>query len=268
MSVQTLYTAATGMDALETKLDVIANNMANINTTGFKKDRANFEDLFYRQIRLPGALDANNNMTSTGIEVGLGARVSSTQTNYTQGALNTTNNPLDFAIEGKGFFRVQNPNGGQPLYTRAGNFGLNAQGQIVLGSAQTGWVLDPPISIPQQAVNIVVTTDGQVQYNTATDTSLQTAGQMLTTTFLNPDGLLKMGDNLYQSTDASGQPTDGTPGQQGAGTIRQGSLEASNVEPVQELIDLITTQRAFELNSQVVQAGDQIMQVAANLRRF
>ena len=267
MSVQTLYTAATGMNALETKLDVIANNMANVNTTAFKKDRANFEDLFYRQIRLPGALDADGNITSTGIEVGLGARVSSTQTNYEQGAFQTTNNPLDFALEGKGFFRVTDPNGGV-LYTRSGNFGINANNQIVLGSAQNGWVLDPPITIPLEATNIVVTTDGQVQYSTATDPTLQNAGQIQLSTFINPDGLLKLGDNLYRQTDASGTPTDLNPGDQGAAQVRQGALEASNVEPVQELIDLITTQRAFELNSQVVQAGDQIMQVAANLRRF
>jgi flagellar basal-body rod protein FlgG len=266
MSVQTLYTAATGMDALETKLDVIANNMANINTTAFKKDRANFEDLFYRQLRLPGALDSDGNYTSTGVEVGLGTRVSSTQTNHGQGAMQTTNNPLDFAVEGKGFFKVQNPQGGS-LYTRAGNFGINPNQQLVLGSAQTGWILDPNISIPPEATGVVVTADGQVQYSTAGTTTLQNAGQIQLSTFLNPDGLLKIGDNLFQQTDASGQATDGTPGQNGAGVIRQGALEASNVEPVQELIDLITTQRAFELNSQVVQAGDQVMQVAANLRR-
>jgi len=267
MSVQTLYTAATGMDALEMKLDVIANNMANINTTGFKKDRANFEDLFYRQIRLPGALDADGSITSTGVEVGLGTRVSSTQTNHGQGAMQTTNNPLDLAIEGQGYFRVTDPAGGA-LYTRSGNFGINAEGALVLGSAQTGWIVDPPVSLPSEATDVVVSTDGLVQYRTATDPSLQSAGQLQLTTFLNPDGLMKLGDNLYKQTDASGQPTDGNPGDQGAGLVRQGALEASNVEPVQELIDLITTQRAFELNSQVVQAGDQIMQVAANLRRF
>lgn len=267
MSVQTLYTAATGMDALETKLDVIANNMANINTTGFKKDRANFEDLFYRQLRLPGALDADGNITATGIEVGLGTRVQSTQTNYTQGAMQITNNPLDFAIEGQGFFQVTDPQGGF-LYTRGGNFNINANQQLVLGSAQTGWILDPPITIPPEATGIVVTSDGQVQYSTVNQTTLQTAGQLQTATFINNDGLLKVGDNLYRQTDASGQPTQQNPGQNGSGIIQQGALEASNVEPVQELIDLITTQRAFELNSQVVQAGDQIMQVAANLRRI
>jgi len=267
MTVQTLYTAATGMEALETKLDVIANNMANINTTGFKKDRANFEDIFYRQYRLPGSTDADGNITSTGIEVGLGTRVSSTQSNHEQGAFETTGNQLDFAIEGDGFFQVQNPNGGF-YYTRAGNFGINASGQIVLGSANTGYILDPAVSIPDEATDIVVTADGQVQVRTQDSPNLQTVAQLSLAKFINPDGLLKLGDNLYQQTDASGDPQTGEPGQQGFGNIRQGFLEASNVEPVTELIDLITTQRAFELNSQVVQAGDQIMQIVANLRRL
>ena len=267
MTVQTLYTAATGMEALETKLDVIANNMANINTTGFKKDRANFEDVFYRQYRLPGAQDADGQITSTGIEVGLGSRVSSTQSNHEQGAFETTNNQLDFAIEGDGFFQVLNPNGGF-YYTRAGNFGLNADGQLVLGSATNGYILDPPVNIQTDATDIVVTADGQVQIRTQDSTNLQTVAQLQLAKFINPDGLLKLGDNLYQQTDASSDPQVGDPGQQGFGNIRQGFLEASNVEPVTELIDLITTQRAFELNSQVVQAGDQIMQIVANLRRL
>ena len=267
MTVQTLYTAATGMEALETKLDVIANNMANINTTGFKKDRANFEDVFYRQYRMPGSTDADGNMTSTGIEVGLGTRVSSTQSNHEQGAFETTNNQLDLAIEGDGFFRVQNPNG-DFYYTRAGNFGINADGTIVLGSANIGYVLEPNITIQQDATDILVTADGQVQIRTQESPNLQTVAQLELAKFVNPDGLLKLGDNLYQQTDASGDPQVSNPGQQGFGNVRQGFLEASNVEPVTELIDLITTQRAFELNSQVVQAGDQIMQIVANLRRL
>lgn len=266
MSVQTLYTAATGMEALETKLDVIANNMANINTTAFKRDRANFEDLFYRQYRLPGALDADGNRTATGIEVGLGTRVSSTQTNHEQGAFQNTNNPLDVAIEGNGFFKVTT--GTNSYYTRAGNFNINDVGQIVLGSATQGWVLDPTITIPQEAVDVVIATNGEVSYRTSDQNQLTVAGQIQLSTFINPDGLLKLGDNLYQETDASSTPIEGIPGDPGIGTVRQGALEASNVEPVQELIDLITTQRAFELNSQVVQAGDQIMQIAANLRRY
>ena len=266
MTIQSLYTAATGMEAMETKLDVIANNMANINTTGFKKDRANFEDIFYRQYRLPGAEDADGNRTATGIEVGLGTRVSSTQANFKQGAFQTTNNPLDLAIEGDGFFRVQNPNG-DFYYTRAGNFNLNANGQIVLGSANKGYILDPGLTVPPEATGIVISPDGQVQYSTQTSTSLQTLGQLQLAKFVNPDGMLKLGENLYQRTDASGDEQTGTPGQEGYGNLRQGFLEASNVEPVNELIDLITTQRSFELNSQVVQAGDQIMQIVANLRR-
>ncbi|MCI0491862.1 MAG: flagellar basal-body rod protein FlgG [Planctomycetes bacterium] len=267
MTVQTLYTAATGMQALETKLDVIANNMANINTTGFKKDRANFEDIFYRQYRLPGAEDADGNRTSTGIEVGLGSRVSSTQSDHEQGAFETTNNQLDFAIEGDGFFQVQDPNG-DFLYTRAGNFGLNADQQIVLGSANNGYLLEPNLAIPPEATNVVVTADGQVQYSTQDSPTLQTLGTIQLAKFVNPDGLIKLGDNLYKRTDASGEAQVGDPGKTGFGSIRQGFLEASNVEPVNELIDLITTQRAFELNSQVVQAGDQIMQIVANLRRL
>jgi flagellar basal-body rod protein FlgG len=266
MTVQTLYTAATGMEALETKLDVIANNMANINTTAFKKDRANFEDIFYRQYRLPGSQDSDGNTTATGIEVGLGTRVSSTQTNYKQGSFETTNNPLDLAIEGDGFFQVDNPNGGF-YYTRAGNFNINANGQIVLGSASNGYLLEPNITVPPDATGIVVSSDGQIQYSTQGSTSLQTLGQLQLAKFVNPDGLLKLGDNLYQQTDASGDVALDNPGQNGYGNIRQGFLEASNVEPVNELIDLITTQRSFELNSQVVQAGDQIMQIVANLRR-
>lgn len=266
MSVQTLYTAATGMEALETKLDVIANNMANINTTGFKKDRANFEDLFYRQIRAPGAQNADGTRTPTGVEVGLGVRVASTQSDHDQGAFQTTDNALDFAIEGDGFFRVLNP-AGQAVYTRAGNFGINADGELVLGSANTGYRLDPSINIPPEAVDVVVTANGDVQFRTSDSPDLQQAGQLSISTFINPDGLLKLGDNLFAETASSGAETQGLPGDPGFGQLRQGYLEASNVEPVTELIDLITTQRAFELNSQVVQAGDQIMQVVANLRR-
>ena len=267
MTVQTLYTAATGMQALEEKLDVIANNMANINTTAFKKDRANFEDLFYRQLRLPGAEDVNGNLTSTGVEVGLGVRVGSTQTNYEQGAFETTNNPLDLAIEGDGFFQIVDPNG-DFLYTRSGNFGLNATGQMVLGSAYNGYLEASGITIPPEATGIVISADGQVQISTQDQPVLQTVGQLQLAKFINPDGLLKLGDNLYKETGASNTAQLGTPGQQGFGSVRQGFLEASNVEPVNELIDLITTQRAFELNSQVVQAGDQVMQTVANLRRF
>lgn len=267
MSVQTLYTAATGMEALQTKLDVIANNLANVNTLAFKKDRANFEDLFYRHEALPGALDNGGNRTATGTSIGLGSRVSGVQTDYAQGAFQQTGRNLDVAIEGNGFFQITDPNG-QTLFTRAGNFDINANGQLVIGSASTGRLLDPPITIPQDATGIVINADGQVLVRQAGNNQLSQQGQITLATFINPDGLLKLGENLYAQTDASSSPTTGNPGQNGLGVVRQNVLEASNVEPVQELIDLITTQRSFELNSQAIQAGDQVLQLISNLRRF
>jgi flagellar basal-body rod protein FlgG len=267
MSVQTLYTAATGMGAMETKLDVIANNLANLNTTAFKAERANFEDLFYRNYKLPGALDAQGNFTAVGTMVGLGTRVSSTQTNFTQGAFSTTNNQLDVAISGDGFFPVIDTNG-QTVYTRAGNFSINANGNMVMGSADAGRLLDPTITIPPDATDIVISSDGNVAVRQVNQAQLTQVGTIQLATFINPEGLLKLGENLYQESDASGPATLNNPNQTGAGVIRQGVLELSNVEPVRELIDLITTQRAFELNSQAVQAGDQILQLVANLRRF
>ena len=268
MSVQTLYTAATGMEAMETKLDVIANNLANINTTGFKKDRANFEDLLYRTDVYPGVQDATQNPTAVGTQVGLGVRVTSTQTEHRQGTLQQTGGRYDLAIVGRGFFQVLDPATSETVFTRAGNFDVNANGQLVMGSAQVGRLLDPPITIPDEAESIEISTSGDVMARLPGQTELSNIGNIQIAQFINPDGLLKVGENLYRQTDASGQPQLGIPGQQGLGALRQGQLEASNVEPVHELIDLITTQRAFELNSQAVQAGDQIMQNVSNLRRF
>lgn len=266
MTVQALYTAATGMQAMETKLDVIANNLANINTTGFKKGRANFEDLFYRNYVQPGAGDGTL-MTATGTAVGLGTRVSSIQTDFKQGASQVTGNELDVAIEGQGFFQVQDVDGSTFLYTRSGNFSVNANGQLVLGSATAGRILQPPITIPPTATSISIQYDGQVQVTEAGQATPQNVGQLQIATFINPEGLLKHGENLFQETEASQTNNLGNPGLEGRGLIRSNTLEASNVEPVQELIDLITTQRSFELNSQAVQAGDQVLSLVANLRR-
>ena len=266
MSVQTLYTAATGMESLQTKLDVIANNLANVNTTGFKKGRANFEDLFYRHERFPGAIDQAGNLTATGTSIGLGSRVSSIQTEQRQGAFQASGNPLDLAVEGQGFFQLADSSG-ETRYTRSGNFSLNATGQLVAGSAQTGRLVTPPIQIPVNATGITVSSEGVVSAQLAGQTSPTQVGTLQLALFPNPEGLMKHGENLYSQTDASGAPTQPTPGTQGVGYVRQGFLEASNVEPVQELIDLITTQRSFELNSQAIQAGDQILQLISNLRR-
>jgi flagellar basal-body rod protein FlgG len=266
MSVQTLYTAATGMEALQTKLDVIANNLANVNTTGFKKGRANFEDLFYRKEMIPGAQDSAGNPTPTGTLIGLGTRVSSVQTEFRQGAFQLTGRNLDLAIEGQGFFQLNDPSG-ETVYTRAGNLSINANGQLVVGSANTGRVVEPQITIPQDATDIAISAEGIVSFRQQGSQDLQQAGQLNLAVFQNPEGLMKLGENLYSQTPASNSAIVAVPGQNGIGFIRQGALEASNVEPVQELIDLITTQRSFELNSQTVQAGDQILQLISNLRR-
>lgn len=267
MAIQALYTAATGMSSMETKLDVIANNLANLETTAFKKDRANFEDLFYRHYKMPGSEDTVGEYAPVGISVGLGTRVSSVQSEFRQGAFKQTGNELDVVIEGGGFFQVQDPNG-DTLYTRAGNFSRNANGNLVMGSANMGRLLEPPITIPEDTLDIVVSPEGIVSVRQPNNQQLSQVGQIELAYFINPQGLLKLGENLYAETDASGTPTLGNPGQDGLGLIRQGALEASNVEPVVELIDLITTQRAFELNSQCVKAGDEALQIVANLRRF
>jgi len=255
------------MEAMETKLDVIANNLANINTTGFKKDRANFEDLLYRTEVFPGVRDSNQIPTAVGTQIGLGVRVTSTQTDQRQGTLQQTGRDLDVAIEGAGYLRVLDPISQNTMYTRAGNLDINANGQLVIGSAQVGRLLDPPIQIPQDATAIVISSNGEVSVRQPGTPTLSVQGQVQLAQFINPDGLQKVGQNMFLQTDASGPENPANPGQTGLGTLRQGNLEASNVEPVQELIDLITTQRAFEMNSQAVQAGDQVMQNISNLRR-
>lgn len=267
MSVQTLYSAATGMTAMETKLDVISNNLANIETTAFKRGRANFEDLFYRHEMFPGAEDSSGEYTPTGISIGFGSRVSSIQSDFRQGAFQQTEGELDVAIEGRGFFQVLDPSG-DIYYTRAGNFSINANGNLVMGSANTGRLLEPPIVVPPDATNVVISPEGIVSVRQPNTPQLTQVGTIELVSFVNPEGLLKLGENLYAETDASGAPVTGTPGQDGLGILRQGALEASNVEPVRELIDMITTQRAFEMNSQAIQVGDQMLQLVSNLRRY
>jgi flagellar basal-body rod protein FlgG len=266
MSVQALYTAATGMTSMQTKLDVIANNLANIETVGFKSGRANFEDLMYRNEKFPGTQDSAGQYTPTGVALGMGSRVSSTQCNFQQGSSQTTGNQLDVSIQGSGFFQVKDPSG-TIYYTRAGNFSKNANGQIVMGSASVGRLLEPSITLPQDAMNVAISSSGAVTYQQPTSQQMQTAGQIELANFINPEGLLKLGENLYSETDASGTPQIGNPGLEGRGTINQGTLELSNVDPVTELVNLITTQRSFELNSQAIKAGDQALQTITGLIR-
>ncbi len=268
MSIQALYTAATGMSSMETKLDVTANNLANVETVGFKAGRADFEDLFYRHYKMPGAQDSAGQFTPTGISVGMGSRASAVQTDFEQGPFIQTDRELDITIVGRGFFQVTDPNG-DTYYTRAGNFTKNATGEIVMGSANVGRRMAPLITIPQDATHISISPEGVVQVRQPGTPAMATAGQIELATFRNPGGLLKLGENLYAETESSGAAVLGNPGSSdGIGTLQQGSYEASNVNPVEELIGLITTQRAFELNSKAVQVGDEMMQVIANLKRY
>jgi len=238
-----------------------------VETTAFKRDQASFEDLFYRNEKYPGAQDSASQYTPTGIHIGLGTRVSAVQTTFTQGSFQETGRELDVAIEGRGFFQIMDPTG-KTLYTRAGNFSRNANGNICVGSASTGRLLEPAISIPPDATMISISPEGKVMVQQPGNTQMSQVGQIELATFINAEGLLKLGENLYSESDASGTATLAMPGQDGMGLLRQNTLEHSNVEPVRELVDLITTQRAFELNSQAVKAGDEVMQNIANLKRY
>lgn len=249
------------------ELDVIANNLANAGTTGFKGSRAEFEDLFYQHYKVPGQQDAST-LTPTGVSVGLGTALRATQVDFRMGNLEETGRELDVAIAGDGFFRVQNNGGGEPYYTRAGTFSRNANGDLVISSANAGRLLVDGISIPQTAVDIAIGATGLVSYRESGSATLTQAGQIELARFVNPEGLLQVGENLYEATEASGSATTALPGTDGAGALRQRFLETSNVEPVRELVGLIKTQRNVELSSEALKAGDQMLQLINNLRRF
>ena len=266
MSIQALHTAATGMEAFQFNLDVTANNLANAGTTAFKRSRVNFEDLYYEYLKLPGAQDSLGQFAPVGVHVGLGSRVAGVQVDHREGGLIETGGELDVAIVGDGFFQVQD--GTQVLYTRAGTFTLNADGQIVVASADRGRLLEPAITVPQDATEILISAEGIVSVRQPTSPNLTQLGQIQNARFVNPQGLIQLGENLYGESDASGSPILGNPGVEGRGALRQGFLEEANVEPVRELVDLIKTQRWFEFTSQVVQAADQTLQLIANIRRF
>jgi len=257
-----MNTAATGMQAQQTRIDVIANNLANVNTSGFKRSRAEFQDLLYQTVRAPGTLEAQGVVNPSGLQVGLGVRTVSTERMQAMGDLKQTQNSMDVAIEGDGYFQVQQPNG-QPAYTRAGNLRLNATGQLTTAD---GLPIEPSIVMPQEATNLTIGSDGTVS---ATVTGKQEAlqlGQIMTVNFMNPAGLTSKGRNLFEPTEASGAPIVGKPGEQGRGTLMQGTLEMSNVQVVEEMIDLIAGQRAYEVNSKVIQASDEMLRTTAQLR--
>ncbi len=265
MAVTALHSAASGMRAMDTQLDVIANNLANSNTTGYKSNRVNFQDLFYEMRRQPGALNSLGQRSSTGLFVGLGTRVSNTQLDLKPGSLENTGKPLDLAISGEGFFRVQTYDGigGGAAYSRAGNFLADSEGNLVLGTLD-GPLMDPPITLPEGYEGVTITSDGRV--NVTVEGVTEEVGQLQLYRFPNPHGLKMEGGNLFTETEASGAPIAGIPEEPGFGGIIQNFLEASNVDPVKELVSMIRTQRTFELNSQTIQAADENLQVINRLR--
>jgi len=260
--MRALSIAATGMLAQQTNVEVIANNLANMNTTGFKEQRAEFQDLLYQNISQPGANSSDSGtVLPSGIQIGAGVRTASVYRVTTQGDFKNTSNPYDVAINGPGFFRVQQPDG-TDAFTRAGNFGLSPEGQIV--TAQ-GFTVSPGIAIPANALSVSVNAQGQVSATVAGQSAPQAVGTLELTRFANEGGLKAIGNNLYLETPASGSPQAGVPGSAGFGTLQQGFLETSNVNAVEEITSLITAQRAYEMNSKVVTAADEMLQATARL---
>jgi len=259
---RSLHIAATGMAAQETHLEGISNNIANANTHGYKKQRVDFQDLLYQTVRAAGTQTSATATSPTGLQLGSGVRVVGTSRMFTQGATLMTNNQLDMAIEGQGFFVVQQADG-TPAYTRAGNFQTDAQGQLVTAEGQ---VLDPSITIPPDATSVNIGSDGTVSVTLASQPQPTIVGQITIATFVNPAGLQANGHNLFTMTAASGDPQIGQPGMDGRGALLQGALERANVDVVEEMVGLITAQRAYEINSKVITAADDMLRAATQLR--
>ncbi|MHA3739297.1 flagellar basal-body rod protein FlgG [Pseudomonas sp. Eth.TT006] len=250
-----LWVAKTGLSAQDTNLTTISNNLANVSTTGFKRDRAEFQDLLYQIKRQPGAQSTQDSELPSGLQVGTGVRIVGTQKNFTAGSLQTTEQPLDMAINGRGFFQILQPDG-TTSYTRDGTFHLDSNGQIVNAS---GFALEPAIVIPNNAQSFTVGTDGTVSITVPGNPAAQVIGNLQTADFINPAGLQAVGNNLFLETAASGAPQIGTPGLNGFGTTLQNTLESSNVSTVEEMVNMITTQRAYEMNSKVISTADQML---------
>ncbi|MFQ5784696.1 MAG: flagellar basal-body rod protein FlgG [Alphaproteobacteria bacterium] len=261
--MRSLSIAATGMLAQQTNIDVIANNIANLNTTGFKRQRPEFQDLLYQNLRRVGSASSDaGTIVPSGVQLGVGVKSASVYRITAQGNLISTSNTLDLAIQGKGFFHIQLPNG-DDAYTRAGTFQLSAQGQIV---TQDGFVVAPSITIPSGATDVSINENGEVEVKLDGQVAPQNVGQIELATFPNEPGLEAIGDNLLLETPASGTATTGTPGATGFGTLQQGFLEISNVDAVSEITNMIQAQRAYELNSKVITTADQMMSAVNQLR--
>ena len=259
--IRSLWISKTGLDAQQTQMDVTANNLANVSTHGFKRSRAVFEDLLYQTLRQPGAQSSGQTQLPSGLQLGTGVRPVATERIFTQGNLQQTQNPMDIAIQGQGFFQVQMPDGTNS-YTRDGSFQVNAQGQLVTSS---GFAVQPAITIPPNALSVSVSRDGIVSVQRAGQTGLTQVGQIQLVGFMNPAGLQSMGENLFTETAASGTPGANNPGANGMGLLNQGYVETSNVNVVEELVGMIQTQRAYEINSKAIQSSDQMLQKLAQL---
>lgn len=259
--IRSLWVARTGLDAQQTQLDVIANNLANVSTNGFKRGRAVFEDLLYQTMRQPGAQTSQQTQVPTGLQLGTGARVVSTARIFTQGNLQKTDGALDIAVNGNGFFQIQLPDG-TTAYTRDGSFQRDNQGQIVTSD---GYPLQPNITIPADALSVSVSQDGIVTVTQPGTAAVTEIGAIQLATFVNPSGLLSIGQNLFRETAASGAPTPNAPSTNGAGGLNQGYVETSNVNVAEELVTMIQTQRAYELNSKVVSTSDAMLGRLAQL---
>jgi len=261
--IRSLWTSATGMQAQALNLDVISNNLANVNTSGFKKSRAEFQDLLYETIKPAGTPSSQDTQVPTGIQLGHGIRPSTVLKIFSQGNMENTQNELDLAIEGDGFFQITLPNG-ETAYTRDGAFKLDRDGRIVNSD---GFALEPEISIPSDALSISVGLDGTVSVLQAGESIPSEVGTIELARFVNPAGLISMGKNLFITSEASGDEMTGTAGEDGLGTLAQGFLEMSNVSVVDEMVNMITAQRAYESNSKAIQAADDMLQLANNVKR-
>ncbi|WP_231247398.1 flagellar basal-body rod protein FlgG [Helicobacter pylori] len=261
--LRSLYSATSGMLAQQTHIDTTSNNIANVNTTGFKKSRADFNDLFYQAMQYAGTNTSNTTLSPDGMEVGLGVRPSAITKMFSQGSPKETENNLDVAITGKGFFQVQLPDG-TTAYTRSGNFKLDEQGNLVTSE---GYLLIPQITLPEDTTQVNIGVDGTVSVTQGLQTTSNVIGQITLANFVNPAGLHSMGDNLFSITNASGEAIVGNPDSQGLGKLRQGFLELSNVRLVEEMTGLITAQRAYEANSKSIQTADAMLQTVNSLKR-
>lgn len=255
-----LWIAKTGLDAQQTQMAVVTNNLANVNTTGFKRGRAVFADLLYQTVRQPGAQSSQDSQLPSGLMLGTGVRSVATEKLFTQGNIVQTGNQLDLAVNGRGFFQILLPDGTR-AYSRDGSFQLSANGELVNSN---GYALDPGITIPEQTQSVTIGADGTVSVLVAGESSPTEVGQLQLADFINPAGLQPMGENLFLETAASGDPQAGTPGEDGVGTLVQGSLESSNVNVVEELVNMIETQRAYEMNSKAIATTDEMLAFVTN----